>query len=319
MRSNFLGARSISRTLETEGWGVLAGVGADAANARIRRDVDSALGLKPQRVNGVRLGVELRAGLACVELCALYLLEIGLVCLERFETEPLFWPNVDPEAGTQILQNLVTNLANALLGIRALALAGLSAEANLVLRGFVENGDFTVAAAFDKEFYFRYRNAEIDPKKASKYWRQYLSPARCREVLSRHDLQLGMSDELQGFATSWREDTYAFLSRFAHVHPLTHLINAFGHSVAGEGSIRPSLGGTVDYRLKKTVANSAFYSWFVIRQLGSLLANRDHGWYGFANTGDEQRSWIAYLWEFNNRYYLTNWARIKADSLHSAE
>ena len=290
----------------------MAGQKAVSAHARIRRDVTSLLKLKPQLGNGIRLGVELRPGLACVELSALYLAEIGLVCIERFGTEPQFWPDVDPEFGTLILQNLVVNLSNALLGIRSLALAGLSAEANLVLRGFVENGDSTVAAACDKEFYFRYRNANADPRKSSKYWRQHLSPARCREILSCHDLRQGMSKDLQDEVSSWRENTYAFLSRFAHVHPIAHLINAFGHSADTEAPLRPALGGTIDQRLRETLANAAFYSWFVSRSLGSLLASRDHGWYGFARKGDDQRSWIAYLWEFNNRYFLQNSARLRS-------
>ena len=107
---------------------------------------------------------------------------------------------------------------------------------------------------------------------------------------------------------AWREDLYKWLSRFAHAHPIAHYINA--HSFADESgeAIGPAWGGMRDALAQQTLNKAASYSWLTARQLGSLLANVDHGWYAFAQKRDTERSWIAYLWEFMNRYFLARYA-----------
>jgi hypothetical protein len=306
------GINRICRKLDNDaGWHKLAGC--DAANAAIRleRDVASVIEMKPFQIPGHGRGDRaFQPGLACCDLATLYFFSVALACYDRRQREPLFWINVDPNRGTSVLQVLATNLSNALLGVRILALAGLAAEARLALRGFVETADLVVAVAFDREFYFRYIEAEKNPDKTAKYWRMYLSPARCREILSRLDSKLGADAVLQESMYFWRNDIYKWLSRFAHVDPVAHLINAHGFRYDSYDIYVPALGGVRDGRILRTVAKAAIYAALTVRRLGELLCNTDHGWHALELKGDRDRSWITYQWEVLNRYYLHQFSRL---------
>jgi hypothetical protein len=284
------GINRICRKLDKDGWQRLARCDAATAVMRLERDVASVLELKPFQVPGpVRGDRAFQPGLACCDLAILYFFSVGLVCYDRREREALFWTTIDPGRGTTILQVLATNLCNALLGVRTLALGGLAAEARLVFRGFVEIADLAVAIAFDREFYLRYAEAENDYDKAAKYWRKYLSPARCREILSRLDSELGADAALQERTSFWRNEMYNWLSRFAHVDPVAHFINAHGFRFGSDDAYVPALCGVRDGRTRRTLARAAIYAALTVRRLGELLANTDHGWYALELKGDSER------------------------------
>jgi hypothetical protein len=308
------GINKICRKLDTDGWHKLVGYDAVNAAMRLERDVASVIELEPFQVAGRRGGDRaFQPGLACCDLAILYFFSLGVVCYERREHKPLFWTTIDPDRGTAVLQVLATNLSNALLGVRILALAGLAAEARLVLRGFVETADLAVAVAFDSELYFRYAEAEQNLDKTAKYWRMYLSPARCREILSRLDSELGADTTLREGVYLWRKEMYKWLSRFAHVGPVTHLINAHGFRYGSYDFCVPSLAGVRDARVLRTLAKAAIYAALTIRRLGELLAT-GHGWCGPELIADRERSWIVYQWEVLHRYFLLQYSRLSEDS-----
>jgi hypothetical protein len=303
------------------GWFQLAGCEPAVATTRLEEEVDAVVAPPPVPPGSVEITVvDLEPALTACELLAAHLMDLALICYERSpEPEQLLWPGREGPQGTFILTILSTNLANSLLAIRELVIAGFDVQARFILRSFVEIADAAVASAYDYEFFVAFAQAEADPDHAFRYWQKYLKPARVREILDRLSAHQGMPAELRNEVADTRREMYRWLSNYSHIHPLGLALAGLARRVDDRGVLIPKFGRLRDSATRHTLSRAAHNGWLTVLQLGWLLATETHGWYALVKKGDKERSWFSFRKEVITRYILRHYAALMSDEDASHE
>lgn len=242
--------------------------------------------------------------LGVYEVTAVQLSDLAIICSQRTDDEKqLLWSDSEKQLGTLVLGTLSANLTNMLVAIRLLILQGLDGQARLQLRAFVELSDLTAAVSFEHECFLHYLHSSNN-RDNRKHWSRHLRPTQIRQVLKDLDKEIDMPEGTPEFVQSIRQDTYDWLSNYAHANFAAQLLSGTVPSKSGNGTFLPKLPLRVETDSKVTIFRATLYSWLTCMELLWLFI-RNHDWLSLAN--NPETHWLHYRSKIIEQLMLINY------------
>lgn len=212
------------------------------------RDARSLLGaLGQRRANSTRDARErYSAQLLGIDLAAASTINWMLYLSKRAKAghQPMWRYVKAPKRTKVVLDSLLVSLVNNILGIRALAVGGLTAPARSIVRTQQELSLILVAITVEERFFTNYLDW-MDHPDQNKGWSK-VRPKEAMRAIDRFLAASGMDSDAVAHFDKWRKETYSNLSGFDHGHPGAMVAAAYNWNDAGGAAI----GGAADKSLE---------------------------------------------------------------------
>jgi hypothetical protein len=202
----------------------------------------------------------------------------------------IIWPDMalpkrpSPNAVFYVLS---ANLAQSMQAFRLLILHGFESQARTAFRSVAEIAELMIVVLADDAAYREYIKPFTDEKAAYQHWRTKLSPSVIRKSLSAVEAARPLPIPIDMTADEIRNDTYSWLSRFAHVDYAAHVVAAHPQDIDGNFAPLAMLGSAGEMS-KATLAHALVYLWITLLRLEDLMwAN--HGWGLFRGARSRRR------------------------------
>jgi hypothetical protein len=214
----------------------------------------------------------------------------------------LIWPNAQlPQrpSPNHAFATLTSVLARSVQVIRFLILFRFGQQARSALRDMIEIADLLLVILHDQDVYKHYITSFDDINQETEHWRTKLTHGQMRKRLEVIDEDIGSKRFARKLPTTFRKQTYQFLSTFSHVSFVSHFVSSMvsddirsDHEGTGEEPVTiTSFVGRASSMERDTLRTAVSYLLVLFVYLDEMLWSK-HGWKRFR--GQRSRSWYRH-------------------------